>query len=60
MIISKTPHRVSLLGGSTDLSDFIEKYKYGSVINMSINKYSYCIFNETLMLDETKFDSKLT
>ena len=58
MIISKTPHRVSLLGGSTDLLDFIEKYKCGSVINFSINKYSYCLFNETLLLDETNFDSK--
>ena len=49
MIISKTPHRVSLLGGSTDLLDFIEKYKCGSVINFSINKY--LIFIENLILN---------
>lgn len=58
MIISKTPHRISLLGGSTDLSDFIEKYNNGSVINFSINKYSYCIFNENLILDESNYNLK--
>lgn len=58
MIISKTPHRISLLGGSTDLLDFIEKYKCGAVVNFSINKYSYCIFNETLVLTEIEFDKK--
>lgn len=40
MIISKTPFRVSLFGGSTDYESFYSKY--GSLlIGFAINKYSY-------------------
>lgn len=42
MIISKSPVRISLFGGSTDYKSFYEKY--GSVIvGAAINKYSYSI-----------------
>ena len=41
MIISKCPLRVSLVGGSTDLQLFIDKYKYGQVISFPITLYTY-------------------
>ena len=41
MIISKCPLRVSLVGGSTDLQKFIDKYKIGKVINFPISLYTY-------------------
>jgi D-glycero-alpha-D-manno-heptose-7-phosphate kinase len=40
MIISRTPFRISLLGGGTDFPDYYLKYG-GSVLSMSINKYCY-------------------
>jgi len=45
MIISKCPLRISLAGGSTDLQEFLNKYKYGSVISFSINLSTYIIIN---------------
>ena len=39
MIVASCPLRVSFLGGSTDLEDFIEEYGYGEVINFPINLY---------------------
>jgi D-glycero-alpha-D-manno-heptose-7-phosphate kinase len=41
MIITKCPLRVSLVGGSTDLQAFIDKYGRGSVINFPSNLYTY-------------------
>jgi D-glycero-alpha-D-manno-heptose-7-phosphate kinase len=46
MIISKTPLRVSLVGGSTDNPAFIEKYGYGSVISFPCNLSTYIIIHE--------------
>lgn len=40
MIISRTPLRVSFVGGGTDIREFYKKHK-GSVVNTSINKYVY-------------------
>lgn len=40
MIISKTPYRISLFGGGSDLPDFYRKYG-GKVIGFGINQYSY-------------------
>ena len=45
MIIASCPLRVSLLGGSTDLEDFIEKTHSGQVINFPINLYTYVNIN---------------
>ena len=46
MIISKTPFRVSLFGGSTDYESFYSKY--GSLlIGFGINKYCYTSVRET-------------
>ena len=41
MIISKTPLRISLAGGGTDLPSFYRFNKYGAVLSTSINKYIY-------------------
>ena len=41
MIITKCPLRVSLVGGSTDLQDFIDHYGKGSVISFPVNLYTY-------------------
>ena len=45
-IIASCPLRVSLLGGSTDLEDFISKYGYGQVINFPVNLYTYVSINK--------------
>ena len=53
MIISKTPLRLSFVGGGTDLPDFYENYsKYGTVISTAIDKYIYRTVNR-------KFDKKI-
>lgn len=48
MIISKCPLRLSLVGGSTDLQGFIDKYGYGSVISSPVNLYTYISLNENI------------
>jgi D-glycero-alpha-D-manno-heptose-7-phosphate kinase len=40
MIVSRTPMRISFVGGGTDLSNFYSLYG-GAVISMAINKYFY-------------------
>lgn len=44
MIISKTPLRISFVGGGSDLPAF-SRYKRGAVISTSINKYIYVNVN---------------
>jgi D-glycero-alpha-D-manno-heptose-7-phosphate kinase len=46
MIIAACPLRVSFLGGSTDLEDFISEYGRGEVINFPINLYTYVSINK--------------
>jgi len=41
MIIAKCPLRISLVGGSTDLETFIDKFQRGSVISFPSNLYTY-------------------
>ncbi len=43
MIITRTPLRVSLIGGGTDIPSFYKNNDYGEVISTSINKYVYVI-----------------
>ena len=45
MIISKTPLRISFVGGGTDLPSFYEK-DYGSVLSSTIDKHVYVIIKE--------------
>lgn len=44
MIITKTPLRISFLGGNTDFYDYYSKYG-GMVLTTTIDKYIYCIVN---------------
>jgi D-glycero-alpha-D-manno-heptose-7-phosphate kinase len=52
MIISKCPLRVSLVGGSTDLEEFVQTYGMGSVISFPINWYTYITINKNITSDE--------
>lgn len=54
MVITKTPFRISLAGGGTDLPSYY-KIKYGSVINFSIDKYIYVVVKKQLGVVEYKY-----
>lgn len=56
MIISKCPLRVSLVGGSTDLQEFIDKYDWGSVISFPINLYTYITINPNIRSKKYRID----
>jgi len=45
VIISKTPLRISFVGGGTDLQSFYKK-DYGAVLSSTIDKYVYVIIKE--------------
>jgi len=45
MIITRTPLRISFLGGGTDYPDHFRKYG-GQTLGVAINKYSYLILKE--------------
>ena len=50
MILTRTPYRISLSGGGTDLPKFFKKKScYGRIISFSIKKYIYISVN---FLDE--------
>ena len=44
MIISKTPFRISLFGGGTDLPAYLNRAKVGLTVGFAINKYCYIFF----------------
>ena len=46
MIVSKCPLRISLVGGSTDLQKYLDKYKGGCVVSFPANLYTYIILKE--------------
>ena len=45
MIITRTPFRMSFIGGGTDFPDFY-RVKSGAVVSTAINKYMYVAVNE--------------
>lgn len=47
MVISKTPLRISFVGGGTDLSSYYAKHS-GKVISTAINKYIYVIVKKRI------------
>lgn len=59
MIISRTPLRVSFVGGGTDLPSFCEKER-GSVVSTAIKKYVYVVvhssFDKNILLSYSKID----
>ena len=44
MILTRTPLRISLVGGGTDLPSFY-KHSFGAVVSMAIDKYVYVALN---------------
>ena len=54
MIISKTPYRVSLIGGGSDLPVYFKK-NGGEVIGFSINYYSYLFVKKTKKILDYKY-----
>jgi len=57
MIITKTPLRLSFLGGNTDFREFYYKYG-GCVLTSTIDKYIYCIvkgrFDDLIVVNYSK------
>ena len=45
MIITRTPFRVSFIGGGSDLREFYKYNNYGAVISTTIQKYMYIIIH---------------
>ena len=58
MVVSRTPFRVSFLGGGTDFPSFYSKHG-GCCIATSIDKYSYEKSTEVLVLKMNLFTRKL-
>lgn len=48
MIITRTPLRISFVGGMSDIPSYYER-DYGCVINTAINKYIYIIINKRFL-----------
>ena len=57
MIITRTPFRISFVGGGTDLKSFY-KEDYGAVVSTAINKYMYIsihkFFDNSILLKYSK------
>ena len=45
MIIVRTPLRISLVGGGTDMPAFYQRAGFGAVVSFAINKYVYVTIN---------------
>jgi D-glycero-alpha-D-manno-heptose-7-phosphate kinase len=54
MIISRTPFRISFVGGGTDLRSFYLK-ESGQVLSTSINKYIYVVVKRQIGIVEYKY-----
>ena len=54
MIISRTPFRVSFVGGGTDLKEFYEQEE-GQVLSTAINKYVYVVVKRQIGIVEYKY-----
>jgi D-glycero-alpha-D-manno-heptose-7-phosphate kinase len=52
MIVSRTPLRISFVGGGTDIPEYYRNNGGGAVVNAAINKYVYIIVNR-------KFDDQV-
>ena len=57
MIISKTPLRISFVGGGSDIID--NHNKEGSVISVTINKFVYLLLKKNLMIHIVYLTPKL-
>ena len=53
MIITKTPFRISFVGGGSDLKEFYSKFP-GAVLSTTINKYMYISSHEFFDSDQIR------
>ena len=54
MIITRTPFRISFVGGGTDLRSFYSKHK-GAVLSAAIDKYLYVVVKRQIGVVESKY-----
>lgn len=54
MIITRTPFRMSFIGGGTDIKSFYQKYS-GKVLSTTIDKYLYVMVRRQLGIVEKKY-----
>ena len=54
MIISRTPFRISFVGGGTDMRSFYSE-EDGQVLNTSIDKYIYVVVKRQIGIVEYKY-----
>ena len=47
LVIEKTPLRISLSGGSTDLQEYLDKNKQGQVISFTPNLFTYIVLKKS-------------
>ena len=50
MIISRTPLRISLAGGGSDIPEYYKNNELAKVISIGINRYLYVIIKNKLIL----------
>ena len=46
IFVGKSPYRISLLGGGTDLDWFTQDNSYGLSLGYSLDMYSYTVINK--------------
>ena len=55
MVISKTPLRISFLGGRTDLRSYYKNNRYGAVLSTSIDSYIYMAIKKQTSIFREKY-----
>lgn len=53
MIITRTPYRISFMGGGSDIASFYEK-SYGTVLSAAIQQYMYISVHPSFKSNETR------
>ncbi|MCH5291943.1 MAG: GHMP kinase [Treponema sp.] len=59
MIITRTPFRISFVGGGSDISSFYERHD-GAVLSTTINKYMYVTIHPSFSRGETVLKYSMT
>ena len=59
IFIGKSPYRVSLLGGGSDLDWFVKENGFGICLGFSLNQYSYSVVNVLLRLTNYSLVDKI-
>ena len=48
-VVTKTPMRISFVGGGSDLKEFYKNNNGGAVISAAINKYMYIFIHKFIL-----------